>query len=81
MADERQGLLVNGRIKKKEFKEGQNGNKDRFFIIVDALGMDGVMNIQLPRDTYDKLQVGQNFKSLLDFTVRREGWLTFSPLS
>ena len=80
MADQKQGLVIRGRIKKKEFIEGKDGKPTRYFLIVDALGMEGVLKIQLPLATWNELQVGSEYTSFLDFTCRREGWLTFTPV-
>ncbi|MCL2790867.1 MAG: hypothetical protein FWD79_09525 [Desulfobulbus sp.] len=78
--EQKQGLYIFGRLKKKERRDGRNGNPDRFFFIVDALGMEGVLTIQVNPSDFDRYAIGQEFKSSLDFTVRREGWLTFKPV-
>lgn len=78
--DQKQGLFIFGRLKKKEIRNGRNGNPDRYFFIVDALGMEGVLTIQVNTTDFERYTVGQEFKSCLDFTVRREGWLTFMPV-
>lgn len=83
MAEEKepkQGLMIRGRIKKKEFQEGKEGKETRYFLLVDALGMDGVLKIQLPLAVWTALEIGTTYQSFLDFTVRREGWLTFIPV-
>lgn len=79
-SEQKQGLYIFGRLKKKEMRPGRNGNPDRYFFIVDALGMEGVLVVQISPTDFERYTVGQDFKSMLDFTVRREGWLTFTPV-
>lgn len=81
MAEEKQGLVVRGRIKKKEFQEGKDGKETRYFLLVDALGMDGVLKIKLPLAVWSEQVVGATYHAYLDFTCRREGWLEFQPLT
>lgn len=78
--EQKQGLYIFGRLKKKEKRDGRNGNPDRYFFIVDVLGMEGVLNIQVNPADFERYVVGQDFKSSVDFSVRREGWLTFFPV-
>lgn len=74
------GLLFRGRVKKKEIVEGKNGQPTRYFLHCDALGVEPVLKVQVSSSDYEKYQTGSSIQTFLDFSVRREGWLTFSPV-
>ena len=78
---QKDGLLFHGRVKKKEIVEGKNGNPARYFLHCDALGVEPVLKIQVSTADYEKYQMGSPIRTFLDFSVRREGWLTFVPVA
>ena len=78
-APQKDGLIFRGRVKKKEIVEGKNGSSTRYFLHCDALGVEPVLKVQVNSTDYEKYQEGSPIQTFMDFSVRREGWLTFTP--
>ena len=75
------GHLFRGRVKKKEIVDGKNGSPTRYFLHCDALGVEPVLKVQVNSTDFEKYQMGSSIQTFLDYSVRREGWLTFSPVT